>query len=101
MMFGSRSGCWWSRSARWRTYRPRLPCHTETMRVHIGSDHAGFELKSYLVDGLGDRAHELIDHGTTGYDAEDDYPEFCLRTARAVVDDPGSLGVVHGRLRER
>ena len=46
--------------------------------------------QSYLVTALGDRAHELIDHGTTGYDAEDDYPEFCLRTARAVVDDPGA-----------
>jgi ribose 5-phosphate isomerase B len=66
------------------------------MRVHIGSDHAGFELKSYLVKVLGERGHELIDHGTTAFDAEDDYPEFCLRTARAVVDDAGSLGVVIG-----
>jgi ribose 5-phosphate isomerase B len=66
------------------------------MRVHIGSDHAGFELKSILVQALTDRRHDVLDHGSAVYDAEDDYPEFCLRTARAVVDDPGSLGVVIG-----
>jgi ribose 5-phosphate isomerase B len=66
------------------------------MRVHIGSDHAGFELKSFLVRALTERRHDVLDHGTAVYDAEDDYPEFCLRTAHAVVDDPGSLGVVIG-----
>ena len=49
------------------------------MRVHIGSDHAGFELKNHLVAWLQDNGHEPIDHGPYEYDADDDYPPFCLR----------------------
>ena len=66
------------------------------MRVHIGSDHAGFELKNHLVAWLPGQGHEPIDHGPYEYDAEDDYPPFCLRAAEAVVADPGSLGIVIG-----
>jgi ribose 5-phosphate isomerase B len=66
------------------------------MRVHIGCDHAGLELKEHLVGWLVDRGDDVADHGPTEYDAEDDYPPFCLRAARAVVDDPGSLGIVLG-----
>src|SRR3954454_18109447 len=66
------------------------------MRVHIGSDHAGLELKSRLVDVLGAAGHSVTDHGPHLYDADDDYPPYCLRTAAAVVDEPGSLGIVIG-----
>ena len=66
------------------------------MRVHVGSDHAGFELKQHLVGWLADHGHEVIDHGADTYDAEDDYPPFCLATGEAVVGDPGSLGIVIG-----
>lgn len=66
------------------------------MRVHLGSDHAGFELKAALVARLEALGHEAVDHGPLVYDALDDYPPFCLRAARAVVADPGSLGVVLG-----
>jgi ribose 5-phosphate isomerase B len=66
------------------------------MRVHIGCDHAGLELKEHLVGWLVDRGDDVADHGPREYDAEDDYPPFCLRAARAVVDDPGSLGIVLG-----
>jgi ribose 5-phosphate isomerase B len=66
------------------------------MRVHMGSDHAGFELKNFLVQSLTDDGHEVVDHGPTSYDAEDDYPEYCIPAAEAVVGDPGSLGIVIG-----
>jgi ribose 5-phosphate isomerase B len=66
------------------------------MRVHIGTDHAGFELKNYLVAALTADGHELVDHGPHTYDAEDDYPVFCIPAAEAVVADPGSLCVVIG-----
>ena len=66
------------------------------MRVHIGSDHAGFELKGHLVEALRADGHEVVDHGPVEYDAEDDYPIFCIPTAAAVVEDPGSLGIVVG-----
>ncbi|MFG1905496.1 ribose-5-phosphate isomerase [Kribbella sp. NPDC048928] len=66
------------------------------MRVHIGSDHAGFELKNHLVQHLTAAGHDVVDHGPAVYDAVDDYPPYCLRTGQAVVDDPGSLGIVIG-----
>jgi ribose 5-phosphate isomerase B len=66
------------------------------MRIHLGSDHAGFELKTHLVSWLRDQGHEPVDHGASTYDAEDDYPPYCLDAAAAVVADPGSLGVVIG-----
>ncbi|MFN8169854.1 MAG: ribose-5-phosphate isomerase [Candidatus Nanopelagicales bacterium] len=66
------------------------------MRVHLGSDHAGFELKSVLADHLRERGHEVGDHGAGTYDALDDYPPFCVAAAQGVVDDPGSLGIVIG-----
>jgi ribose 5-phosphate isomerase B len=66
------------------------------MRVHIGCDHAGLELKDHLLGWLAEQGHDVADHGPKVYDADDDYPPFCLRTAEAVVDDEGSLGIVIG-----
>lgn len=66
------------------------------MRVHLGSDHAGFELKAALAEHLRAAGHDVVDHGAGTYDALDDYPPFCVAAAQAVVDDPGSLGVVIG-----
>lgn len=70
------------------------------MRVHLGSDHAGLELKEHLLDWLADRGYEVIDHGPFVYDALDDYPVFCLRCADGVATDwqdgQESLGVVIG-----
>jgi ribose 5-phosphate isomerase B len=66
------------------------------MRVHVGSDHAGYDIKNRLVDRMRERGHQVVDHGPFEYDELDDYPPFCLRTAEAVAADPGSLGVVIG-----
>ncbi|GAA1923629.1 ribose-5-phosphate isomerase [Nocardioides lentus] len=57
------------------------------MRVHLGSDHAGLELKDHLVGWLAEQGHEPVDHGPHHFDAEDDYPAFCLRAAEGVVAD--------------
>lgn len=64
--------------------------------MHIGSDHAGLDLKNHLLGWLRDEGHQVVDHGPFVYDAQDDYPVFCLRTAEGVADDQGSLGVVIG-----
>jgi len=72
------------------------PWNTVRMRVHLGTDHAGLDLKQHLISWLRDHGHEPVDHGAFAYDAGDDYPVFCLRAAEAVVADPGSLGVVIG-----
>jgi ribose 5-phosphate isomerase B len=70
------------------------------MRVHLGSDHAGLELKEHLLNWLADQGHEAVDHGPFVHDADDDYPVFCLRAAEAVAADwqegDQSLGVVVG-----
>jgi ribose 5-phosphate isomerase B len=66
------------------------------MRVHLGSDHAGFELKAHLTTWLHDERYEVVDHGPVDYDRVDDYPPFVLRAAAAAVNDPGSLAVVIG-----
>jgi ribose 5-phosphate isomerase B len=66
------------------------------MRVHLGCDHAGFELKEALKARLVELGHEPVDHGPAAYDALDDYPPFCFAAAEAVVAEPGSLGVVLG-----
>jgi len=66
------------------------------MRVYLGSDHAGLELKQYLVRRLADRGDDVIDVGPVALDPEDDYPPYCVHTAARVVADPGSLGIVVG-----
>lgn len=66
------------------------------MRIHIGSDHAGLELKGALVDYLESKGHNVTDHGPHEYDALDDYPDFCIPAAEATVADPESLGIVLG-----
>ena len=66
------------------------------MRIHIGADHAGLELKSALIQHFTAKGHEVKDHGPYEYDALDDYPDFCIPAAQAVVNDPGSLGIVIG-----
>ena len=70
------------------------------MRVHLGSDHAGLELKDHLLNWLADNGYEVVDHGPFVYDADDDYPVFCMRAADGVATDwqdgQESLGVVIG-----
>ncbi|GLZ34924.1 ribose-5-phosphate isomerase [Lentzea sp. NBRC 105346] len=66
------------------------------MRVYLGADHAGFELKGHLAKHLASQGHEVIDVGPAAYDANDDYPPFCIEAARRVVEDEGSLGIVIG-----
>ena len=66
------------------------------MRVYLGSDHAGFELKQEIIEHLKKNGHEPIDCGAYTYDAEDDYPAFCIAAALKTVGDNESLGIVIG-----
>ena len=66
------------------------------MRVYLGSDHAGYELKMHLVNHLSKQGYDIVDVGPHSYDPEDDYPAFCLATGARVVEDSGSLGIVIG-----
>jgi ribose 5-phosphate isomerase B len=66
------------------------------VRVYIGSDHAGYELKAHLVEHLRGAGHDVVDVGAQTYLADDDYPPYCVEAARRTVADDASLGVVIG-----
>lgn len=66
------------------------------MRLHIAADHAGYDLKTALVEHLRAAGHDVTDHGAHELDPADDYPAFCFAAAEAVVAEPGSLGIVIG-----
>ncbi|MEK7106337.1 MAG: RpiB/LacA/LacB family sugar-phosphate isomerase [Patescibacteria group bacterium] len=68
------------------------------MRIYIGADHTGYELKETLKEylpllGLG---YELIDKGALSYNADDDYPDFITEVAKSVAEDKVSFGLVLG-----
>lgn len=64
------------------------------MKVAIGCDHAGFELKTHLAEVLRRKGHELVDVGATAYDGSDDYPDFAFAVADAVVEGRAERGIV-------
>ena len=66
------------------------------MRVFLGSDHAGFELKARLIEHLRSGGHDPVDCGALTFDPDDDYPSPCVTAATRTVAEPGSLGVVIG-----
>lgn len=66
------------------------------MKIHIGTDHAGFELKNKLAEYITNLGHEVVDHGAFKYDPNDDYPDFIKPVAHAVSSDPESLGIILG-----
>lgn len=66
------------------------------MKIYIGTDHAGFELKEKLVVFLRELGHIVEDLGATHYDERDDYPDFIRPVALAVSADPGSRGIIFG-----
>ena len=63
------------------------------MRVAIGADHAGFELKQILLDYLRHRGHEVIDLGTTSEDPVD-YPDFAEAVSKVLLDGAAERGVL-------
>lgn len=65
------------------------------MRVAIGADHAGIDLKGHLVAELERLGHAAIDLGTHGTEAVD-YPPICAAVGRAVVQGEADRGVVVG-----
>lgn len=76
--------------------RARLWVRLSPMRVYLGADHAGFDMKNVIARHLTEAGHEVVDCGAHVYDALDDYPAFCIDAALRTVADPGSLGIVLG-----
>lgn len=67
------------------------------MKIFIGSDHAGFELKEKLVPFLKELGHEVVDKGAYSYDPQDDYPDFVKLVAEEISKDPDARGIVIGK----
>ncbi len=63
------------------------------MRIALGSDHAGFELKAALAKYLADSGHQVIDLGTAAPEPPVDYPEFGVAVGRSVVEGRADLGI--------
>lgn len=66
------------------------------MKIFIGTDHAGFELKESLVKFLRAEGHEVEDMGAHSFEALDDYPDFIRPVALAVEADSSARGVILG-----
>ncbi len=70
------------------------------MKIYIGTDHAGFELKEELKKFLKDLGCEVEDKGAYEFNREDDYPDFILPVVKAVAEDIAkdldSRGIVIG-----
>ncbi|MGV3760547.1 MAG: ribose 5-phosphate isomerase B [Actinomycetota bacterium] len=65
------------------------------MKIAIGSDHAGYDLKVHLVAELQRLGHEVLDLGTHSTDSVD-YPPICAAVGRAVVNGEAERGIVLG-----
>jgi len=67
------------------------------MKVYLGTDHAGFELKESVKAFLQKEGFDVIDCGAEAYDKDDDYPDFCAKAAQGVSQAEGSMGIVFGK----
>jgi ribose 5-phosphate isomerase B len=66
------------------------------MKIYIGSDHAGYEMKEKLKTFLVSSGYEVEDRGVFALDKKDDYPDFIKPVALAVASDKNSLGIILG-----
>ena len=66
------------------------------MRVYLGSDHAGFELKTAVAEAVAAAGHDVVDCGPPSYHPGDDYPPYVMRAAAAAAANPGSIAIVVG-----
>ena len=66
------------------------------MKIYIGSDHTGYELKRELISYFTELGHKVEDKGPFEYNAEDDYPDFIKLVAQAVAKDKESRGILLG-----
>ncbi len=65
------------------------------MKIFLGADHRGFELKEKLKEWLKDKGYVVEDMGAYKLDTEDDYPDFAVAVAGKVAEDPeGNRGVL-------
>ena len=67
------------------------------MKIYIGSDHAGFEMKREIADFLSNHGYIVEDCGPIEYNHDDDYPDYISIVAKRVSKENDSVGIVIGR----
>ncbi len=63
------------------------------MKIALGSDHAGYEMKSYLIDALEKQGYDIVDCGTNSRDSVD-YPDFAGAVCRLIVSKEVEYGIL-------
>lgn len=63
------------------------------MKISIGADHGGVDLKDALVENIKEMGHEVIDRGTHGHDSVD-YPDFATAVGDDIVTKAANFGVL-------
>jgi ribose 5-phosphate isomerase B len=66
------------------------------MKIHLGTDHAGFELKNKLAEYITELGHEVVDHGAFEFNSDDDYPDFVKPVAESLSTFPEDRGIILG-----
>jgi len=66
------------------------------MKIFLGTDHAGFELKEKIKAYLKAEDHHVEDQGAYAFDPNDDYPDYIKVVARLVAADSASRGIILG-----
>lgn len=70
---------------------------SKKIRIYLGTDHAGFELKEKVSKYLKSEGYDVFDCGAKRYDQYDDYPDYISFVAEAVSCDPdSSRGIIFG-----
>jgi ribose 5-phosphate isomerase B len=67
-----------------------------SMKIFIGSDHAGFELKEKVKNSLIEQGYQIEDKGAFELNDNDDYPDFIVPVARAISENENSFGIILG-----
>ena len=64
------------------------------VKIAIGADHGGFELKRAIAAWLAVRPHAVIDCGATDFDPADDFPDFCIAVSEKIQSGEAERGIV-------
>ncbi len=70
------------------------------MKIYLGTDHAGYELKEKIKAYLVDLGVAIKDEGAFTYMEDDDYPDFISLVAEGVAGEEGSFGIIMGKTGE-
>jgi len=64
------------------------------MKIALGCDHAGFDLKEKVVGYIEVLGHEVLDVGAHQYDAADDYPDYARYVGQAIQHSQAERGII-------